>query len=448
MAGKAPSERQLGLAMAIALVVGNMIGAGIFLLPATLAPYGQNAIYGWLVTIGGSMCLAVTLARLAGKIPGGPFAYVERAFGPEAGFVVMWSYLVSVWSALPALAIAGVSNLSSVIPSLGGAIVAPGLAIAFVWILMLVNSQGARAAGSVQLVTSVLKSLPLIAVAIVAAAYLGRGGHAAQQAQVSVSGGAIAAAAALSIFSMVGFESATLPAGKIRNAERTVPLATLTGAAVTGLIYLGATWAVLYMLPSATAAASPSPFADAVQPVVGPVAGAAVAIFAGISALGCLNGWVLCSGEIPLTLARDGVFPAWFAKTTPIGTPVRAQAVAAAVATCLIATNYSRSMTGLFAFMTLISSVATLVLYTACAAAALKLLARGMLTGAALAVCAALGLAFSLWAYWGAGAEPSLWGAALLATGIPVWWAVRQTRRRASASSTPEPELAPAAPRE
>src|SRR5438105_11097510 len=184
MACKAASERQLGLAMAIALVVGNMIGAGIFLLPATLAPYGQNAIYGWLVTIGGSMCLAITLARLAGKIPGGPFAYVERAFGPEAGFVVMWSYLVSVWSALPALAIAGVSNLSSVVPSLGGAIVAPALAIAFVWILMLVNSQGARAAGSVQLVTSVLKSLPLIAVAVVAAAYLGRGGHAAQQAQV------------------------------------------------------------------------------------------------------------------------------------------------------------------------------------------------------------------------------------------------------------------------
>ena len=106
-------ERQLGLPMAIALIVGNMIGAGIFLLPSQLAPYGRNALYGWLVTIAGVLCLAVVFMALSARMRGGPFAYVERAFGPIAAFLVMWSYLVGVWAGLPAIAIAGISYLTS-----------------------------------------------------------------------------------------------------------------------------------------------------------------------------------------------------------------------------------------------------------------------------------------------------------------------------------------------
>jgi APA family basic amino acid/polyamine antiporter len=439
--------RQLGLPIAIALVIGNMIGAGIFVLPAALAPYGNNAIIGWLITIVGTMCLAFTLARLAGRISGGPFAYVETAFGPEAGFVVMWSYLISIWSANAALPIAAVSNFSNVWPVLGGS-VAPALAVAFVWILTLVNAQGARTAGFVSLITSVLKTLPLIAVALVAAAYLGRGGHPAAMTKVPISAGFIAGAAALSVFPMVGFESATLLVGKIRNSERAVPLATVIGTAITGLIYLAATWAVFYMLPGNKAAMSASPFADAIRPSVGAAAGGAIAIFAAISALGALNGWILCSGEIPLTLARDGVFPPWFARITRNGTPLRAQVLAGAVASVLILSNYTRSLTGLFAFTTLISTVASLVLYAACAAAALRLLARGAIKGVLLAVLAAVGLAFALWSFWGAGLEPSLWGAALLATGIPVWWIVRRNRLRAKRDSILAAEASPAAPAE
>ena len=443
----APSGRLLGLPIAIALVIGNMIGAGIFVLPAALAPYGNNAIVGWLITIAGSMCLAFTLASLASRIPGGPFAYVERAFGPEAGFVVMWSYLISIWSANAALPIAAVSNFSSVWPSLGGAI-APLLAVAFVWILTLVNAQGARTAGLVSLIASVLKALPLIVVALVAAIYLGRGGHPAARADVPISLGFVAGAAALSIFPMVGFESATLLVGKIRNPERAVPLATVIGTGLTGLIYLAATWAVFYMLPSNKAAMSASPFADAIRPSIGSAAGSAIAIFAAISALGALNGWILCSGEVPFTLARDGVFPAWFGRTTRIGTPLRAQIVAAVAASLLIMSNYTRSLTGLFAFMTLISTVAALVLYAACAGAALKLIARGAIAGILLAILAATGLIFALWSFWGAGLEPTLWGAGLLATGLPIWWIMRRTRQSAKGGSNPQAAAIPISPPE
>ena len=185
---------------------------------------------------------------------------------------------------------------------------------------------------------------------------------------------------------------------------------------------------MLYLLPGSVAANSPSPFADAAKPLIGPIGGSAIALFAAISAVGCLNGWILCSGELPLKLARDGAFPAWFAKTTGEGTPIRAQVVAAIVATLLIAMNSSRTMAGIFGFLTLISVVATLVLYTGCSAAALALLAKRKVRDGLLGLCAAVALLFSAWTYWGAGWEASLWGLALIASGVPIWLIVRRGR--------------------
>lgn len=441
-----PSERQLGLPMATALVVGNMIGAGIFLLPAVLAPFGHNAMPGWIVSVAGALFIAATLGLLSRHIEGGPFVYVEEAFGTEVSFLVMWSYLVSIWTANATLGIAAVSNFSHIVPALGGPVAAPVVAIAFVWLLTLVNARGARTAGFVQLATSLLKALPLIAVVIIAAVLLGNGRPAAPEVPVPLSAGSIAAAASLALFSMLGVESATVSADKVRNPRRTIPIASVLGAAATGVIYIAATWAVLYLLPGNAAETSSSPFADAAQPFIGPAAGSAIALFAAISAIGCLNGWILCSGELPLKLARDGAFPAWFARTSGDGTPVRAQVVAAVVATLLIAMNSSRSMAGIFAFLTLISVVATLVLYTGCSAAALALVARRKLRGATLGICAAVSLLFSFWTYWGAGLEASLWGLALIASGIPIWLVVRRSRRLNG--SSPRPALSPAAPAE
>ena len=440
------AERQLGVTMATALIVGNMIGAGIFLLPALLAPFGANAIYAWGITIGGALFLAATFALLSARIEGGPFVYVEQAFGREIAFVVMWSYLISVWTALAILPIAAVSNLSHIAPALGAPIVAPAVSILLLWLMWLVNASGARAAGAMQVVTTVLKSLPLIVILVIAAIYLGRGIPPADQSHVQTSGGQIAAAAALCLFSMLGVECAAVSTDKVKDPHRTIPIASVLGPAITGGIYVGVTWAIFYLLPSAQAAKSPSPFADAAQPFLGSFAGSAIAAFAAISALGCLNGWTLCAGEIPLKLARDGALPPWFGKTTGRGTPVRAQIVACAVASLLVASNYSRSLAGLFEFITLISVVSTLVLYVGCSAGALKLLADGRIKSGLLGVYAAIGLAFSLWAFWGAGLEPSLWGLALVATGIPVWLAVRRSRRLAVSSTSPRLAAARAAP--
>lgn len=441
-------ERQLGVAMATALVIGNMIGAGIFLLPALLAPYGQNAMYGWAVTVTGALFVAATFAILAARIDGGPFVYVEQAFGPEVAFIVMWSYLVSLWTANAILPIGAVSNLSHIVPALGQPIVAPATAILFLWLMLFININGARAAGAFQVLTTVLKSLPLVAVLVIAVVYLAQGVAPAPQQQVPVSTGSIGEAAALALFSLLGVEAATVSADKVKNPLRTIPTASVLGSAITAAIYVGATAAIFYLLPGDQAAHSPSPFADAAAPMVGSIAGSAIALFAAISALGSLNGWILCTGEIPLKLARDGAFPAWFGKTTGRGTPVRAQVVGCVVATLLVVSNYSRSLASLFAFITLISVVSSVVLYTGVTAAALWLLARGTLKSAALGICATAGLLFSFWSYWGAGRDATLWGAALLATGIPVWLTVRRSRKLSADRSSPAAAANPTVLRE
>jgi basic amino acid/polyamine antiporter, APA family len=434
-------DRQLGLPMTIALVVGNMIGSGIFLLPAALAPFGQIAIYGWLLTIAGVLCVAGVLTILSAQMEGGPFAYVERALGPTAAFLVMWAYLIGVWTGLPAIAIAGVSYLSRIAPAIGQTGIAPLVAIAFQWAFIAINARSTRSAGSVQLITSILKVIPLIAVALVAAAALGGGGHSAEQSAVPFSGGALAGAAALALFSMLGFESATMPADKIRDAKRTVPIATMGGVLLTGIIYIATYAAVLFLLSGAKTAASPAPLADAIAPVLGPIAGTAIALFAAISAFGCVNGWVLVAGEIPLCLARDGAFPKWFAKTTRLDTPVRALVLAGVVSTLLVLANYSKSMSGLFAFFALVTTVSSLFLYVTVSVAALVHFKERRIQSAILPVVAIPGLIFALWAFWGAGLEPSLWGLALLASGVPIYWLMRRGDR-----SSREPELAPAAP--
>ncbi|MFL6735024.1 MAG: APC family permease [Sphingomicrobium sp.] len=424
-------RRQLGFWKCLALVIGNIVGAGVFLLPASIAPFGRNNIWGWALAIGGALCLAFVLARLAGRVRGGPYEYVRSAFGPEAGFVVMWTYWTSVWTANATLAIAAVSYASSLVPALGVGLMPPALAIGCVWLFTLINGRGAGTAGKVQVLTTLLKLLPLVAVCLVALTAIGGGAHSAAQAAAPVTTGGVASVAALAMFAMLGFESATLPAGKIIDEERTIPRATIAGTLLSGAITFAACSAVLFLLPGDIASSSPAPFADAIRPTLGNAAGSLIAMFAMISALGALNGWVLCSGEVPLAMAQAQVFPEWFGKTTELGTPVRAQIFSSVIASLMIFGNYSGSMTDAFTFVVLVSTVGSLVLYGGCALAALKL---------KLAVPAGIaGILFTVFAFWGAGAEASIWGFGLVLLGLPFWLINRSSRGGSSQAAAASP---------
>lgn len=438
------SRRVFGFWMCLALVMGNMIGSGVFLLPQQLAPYGWNAILGWGVTIPGALCLAFVFASLARRFPraGGPYAYTAEAFGPAPGFTVAWSYWISTWTANAAISLAAVSYLSHFLPGLAAA---PGLAaIGFVWAFTLVACLSVRGTGGVQLVTTILKLLPLIAAMLLTAMIAANGDRPdavpLPAADISLTG--VTAAAALTLWAMVGFESATIPAGHVRDPERTIPRATMVGTMATGLVYLIACSGVALLLPPAEAAASNAPFADFIGRYWGPGPASLVALFAAISALGALNGWVLIQGEMPAALARDGVFPAWLARSSKAGTPVRAHLVSSGLVTLLLLANQSRSMGDLFAFMALLSTAASLVAYLGCSLAALRLQAAGRIARSpALPVVATLGALYSAWAIYGAGPKPVLWGAALLLSGLPVYIMVRRNRLAARGVEGASPKV-------
>jgi APA family basic amino acid/polyamine antiporter len=427
----------LGFWMCVALVVGNSIGSGVFLLPASLAPYGLNSVVAWGFTACGAILLAIVFARLSRAYPaaGGPYAYVHLAFGPFTAFIVAWGYWVSIWVGNAAIATGAVSYLSPLLPWIAGVPGASaGVTLFFLWLLTFVNWYGIQASGWVQSVTTILKVLPLLAVAILGL-FSVRSNNVAAAAGVPLSVGGITAAATLTLWALLGLESATIPADKVRDPSRTIPVATLLGTIITALICIVACTTVLLLVPPQTLAQSNAPFVDLAQQYWGNTAGKLLAVFAAISGFGALNGWILLQGELPNAMAKSGVFPRIFARESPRRTPSFALFFSSGLVTLLILMNYQKSMVSIFTFMILLSTTACLVLYALCSLALLRLQWTGQLQSGQLGVprrgtipLAIVGLfatAYSLWAIVGAGAEAVEWGAALLVLGVPLYLFVR-----------------------
>ncbi len=427
-----PAPRAIGLWMALALVVGSMIGSGVFLLPASLAPLGWNSVLGWLLTIGGTLCMATVFATLGKAFPqaGGPYAFTRIAFGPAAGFTVAWAYWISLWVGNAAIATAAVSYLSHLFPVIGtqsglSAVVSFGI----VWLFTLINLRGVTFAGQVQIVSTLMKLVPLLAVILLAAVVLVKGGTAPvlPLRAEDIHLGGVTSAATLTLWAMLGIEVATVPADKVLNPEKTIPRATIWGTAGAGLIYLVVCSAVVLMLPALQTAHSEAPFADFVERYWGADAGLVIAAFGAISALGALNGWILVQAEILPAMARDGLFPPMFAKQSANGTPSNSLIISSGLLSFVVLLNYAQSMAKTFEFLILLTTAITLVMYLACALAAARLMMIGQLAKSKwLATVVILALIYALWTLYGAGWEAIKWGSALLLAGVPVYiWVTR-----------------------
>jgi APA family basic amino acid/polyamine antiporter len=431
--------------MATALVVGNMIGSGVFLLPSSLARYGGISIVAWLLTAAGAMLLALVFARLGRAFPrtGGPYAYTRKAFGDFVGFQTAWGYWIAIWAGNAAIAVAFVSYLSTFWDALAtNSLLAAAVAVAAIWLLTGVNALGVRQGGWLQGVTTALKLLPLLAIATVGLLFVQGGNFSPFNASGESSFSAITAAAALTLWAFIGLESATVPAGDVEDPKRTIPRSTILGTLLTALVYVLGTVAVMGVIPAATLAGSNAPFADAAREMFGGWAGDAVAIGAIVSAFGALNGWILLQGQIPMAAARDRLFPAVFARTGRGGAPVFGLVVSSVLVTLLMATNYTKSLGDQFTFIILLATLTTLVPYAYSAAAQLMLLAtdRARFSGRRLAtdaVVALLAFGYSLWAIAGAGYEVVFKGFLLLLAGIPVYIWMRWRAAQAPAEAEP-----------
>jgi Amino acid transporters len=433
--------RQLGFWMCLALVVGNMIGSGVFLLPASLAPYGLNSILGWIFTASGGVLLAIVFAQLARVYPqaGGPYLYPRVAFGEGCGFVMAWGYWMSVWVGNAAIAIGTVAALSELVPALRTTKGAPALtAVALIWILTFVNWRGVKQVGILQLVTTVLKLMPLLAVVILAIVLIvGQDTSVIKVEPQPFTISAVTAAAILTLWPLLGLESATVPAENVIDPTRNIPRSTLWGTIVTAIIYVIACSAVILLIPGSQLKDSNAPFADVMRLFWGDGAASAVALFVFISGFGALNGWILIQGEMPRVLAKEKIFPQLFAHESRYRTPDYSLFITSLLVTIVMLMNYSGSMVSVFTFIILISTSAYLVMYLFCSLAAFKLALRGDLGVQGrklvwLLAVAMLGALYSAWTLWGAGKEAFLWGMGLFALGLPLYFLMKWQRRRAA----------------
>ena len=426
-------KRRIGLVTATALVLGNMIGSGVFMLPATLAPYGGYSLVGWLVSAAGALLLAGVFYRLARRSPraGGPYAYSREAFGDCVGFLVAWIYWFSSIGGNAAIAVAFASYLSTLVPAVGANPLLGALAaLAAIWAATFVNMAGVRSAGVVQVATTALKIAPLLALALFGLVHFDP--HLLAPGKDAGSPwNAIDVSMTATLFAFVGVECATIPAGHVRDPEKTIPRATLLGTLIAALVYVACTTAVMGMLPAPVLAKSQAPFAEAGRLLWGGWASWLIAGAAAISCFGALNGWTLIAGQFPQAVAQDGLFPRFFARESGRGAPAPALLVAAVVNSLLVLANYSRGMVGMFTFMVLLTTLSNVVAYLFSAMADVALAyreGRPVPLRDPILACAAFG--FSIWAVIGAGADAAYWNLILLVLGLPVY--VWQTRRPVS----------------
>jgi APA family basic amino acid/polyamine antiporter len=438
--------KKLGLSMVTALVVGNMIGSGIFLLPASLGRFGGISIVGWIVSAFGAALIALVFARLSRRFrkSGGPYTFTREGFGDFPGFLVAWGYWISIWTTNAAIAVAFVSYLSLFVPRLAGnAALAAGVGLGAIWLLTWVNVRGVHAAGVVQLVTTVLKLVPLVVIATFGLAFVNLENFMPFNPSGRSPLGAVSATVALTLWAFLGLESGTAPAEHVEEPEVTIPRATILGTLVAAVVYVLGTVAVMGVIPAAVLATSNAPFAEAASTMWGPWAGYAVGLGAVISCFGALNGWLLLQGQIPFAAARDGLFPAAFARISAWGTPSYGLVVSSVLASALLMMNYTRSLVEQFTFIILLATLNTLVPYVFCTMTELMMVLRAregkrVAHVAGGAVLTLLAFAYSLWAIYGAGPEIVFWGFLLLMTGVPVYVWIR--RPQVAPSSLPSPD--------
>jgi APA family basic amino acid/polyamine antiporter len=422
------NNKKLGLWMSTSLVIGNMIGAGVFLMPAALAAYGGISIIGWLASSLGTFVLALVFSKLSKLFldkSGGPYAYTKAGFGEFAGFLVAWGYWISVWVGMAVMAIAFVSALTVLFPILeNNSLVSVLTGLSAIWLLTWVNSKGVRESGKIQVVTTLLKLSPIIMIIVGGFFFFNIDNFIPFNVSDSSNFEAIAITSTMTLYAFLGFESATIPAGNVKDPGKTIPRATILGTLITTMVYILGTIAVMGMLPLGELAISPAPFADAMGVMTGELGRGLVAGGAAIAAFGALNGWILIVGQLPKATAKDKLFPGIFKKENKNGVPVYGMLIGSALASVVMLMNYTEGLVEQFRFLILLGTLTALVPYLFTAAAYVSILLEKKLPSQPwLGIYGMGSLAFSyaLWAIFGAGEKSVFWGFILLMIGIPFY---------------------------
>ena len=422
------SNKKIGLITSTALVVGNMIGAGIFILPASLSKYGGISLLGWVFTASGALILAKIFSNFSKIIvnkSGGPYLYSKQGFGDFIGFLVAWGYWISTWISNAAIAIAIIGGLSFFFPILQtNSVVAVSIGLSMIWFFTWINSKGMRTTGKIQLITTVLKLLPLVFVIIFGIFFFSLDNFPEFNMTGESHFTSFSLVAALTLYAFLGLESASIPVENIHNPEKTVPKATMYGTIISTCIYIFSTIVLFGILPTETLQNSPAPFAEAGEIIGGKYTGYFIAIGAIISGMGALNGWILILAQIPMAAAKDEMFPRIFKRKNKKGVPVLGLVIGSILSSVVMLMNFSENLVTQFTFIVNLTVLACLVPYLFVSASYAIVIIQNKNHTNSIVKTVLLGLfgfLYSLWAIYGSSAEVVFYGLLLLLLGIPFY---------------------------
>jgi len=435
---------KFGLPQAMALIIGSIIGVGIFNLPTSLASYGPITLISMALTTVGALALALLFAALSRRLPadGGPYAYARVAFGNGLGFANAWSYWITAWAGNAAIAVGWVLYVEHFINKGQNKLVTVLLVLVGLWLPAAVNLSGVKNIGSVQVITTVIKFVAVAFVAFVGLFFISKANFTPWNVSGESAINAIGGGMAIALFSYLGVETAAVAAAKVRNPDQNIPRATVLGTIATAVVYMLSLIAVFGIVPTSKLANATAPFSDAVNVIFGGTwAGNVMAIAVIISGLGALNGWTMICAEMPLAAAEDGLFPERFKRISKNGVPAFGIIASTVLASIAMAINYIGSGGAtVFTTLVLMTGITAAIPYAFSALAQLKwrwIDQKTMHTPRFVRdmVVAVLSLVFSIlfiwysrntghsfWVYW----APFFLAAGALLLGIPVYRAQRR----------------------
>jgi basic amino acid/polyamine antiporter, APA family len=438
----------LGLTSATGLVIGSIIGTGVFLMPAVLAGAGTSSLLTLAVIAVGATLLAVLFGQLTRRVPnsdGGLYAYARHEFGDFAGYLTGWCYWIQAWAGNAAIVSAWVLYVDALFGISPSGMGNWGIALAGLWIPAAVNLAGVRQMAWFQNLTVVLKFLPLLFVGVVGWFFVAK----ANFGPFNASGGslysAIGIAAGVALFSFIGVEVAAITAKRVQNPRKNVGRASLLGTAASAILYLVVAAAVMGLVPHHALVSSTAPFVPAFGAIFahGAWAGKLVAALAVVSGIGALNGWTLVTAEVSRAVADDGLFPRFFSWSDRKDTAWFGIVLAALLPSLLMLWSYNTS-TGLTVFTDLVAltvvTVAIPYLFSACAQLSYLVSRRRRVQGWLLArdlSIAGAGVLFSMWVTFAAGWAAVYQAMILVLAGVVIYAFVKAGRERAGQVAPP-----------
>jgi APA family basic amino acid/polyamine antiporter len=449
----------LGLTSATGLVIGSIVGTGVFTMPAVIAGAGTMGLIVLGVIAGGAMLLAVLFGQLTKRVPnsdGGLYAYSRHEFGDFAGYLVGWCYWIQAWAGNAAIVASWVFYVDALFginhPS---GMENWGIALVGLWVPAVVNLVGIRQMAWFQNVTVVLKFLPLLFVAIVGWFFVSSAHFGAFNASGGSLYSGIGIAAGVALFSFIGVEAAAVTAKRVRDPRRNVGRASIFGTAASAVLYVLVTAAVMGLVSHHTLVNTGSPFVNAFQTIFphSAWAGKFIAAVAVASGIGALNGWTLIVTETSRAIAQDDLFPRPFAWTDRKGTAWFGIVVGTVLPSLLMLWRYTAT-SGLtvFTYLVDLTVVTVAIPYFMSAIAQLTYLVsrrrrvQGWLLARDLSVAGASVL-FSMWVTFASGYQVVYQALVVLLVGLVLFSFLNARRQRLGETGEPvelQPSEAPA----